>query len=234
MSNDLSIAGVWFEASPALNEIAAALAKAQAAMQNPVADQDNPYFKSKYADLAQVLDVCKGPLNSNGIAIWQGMVSAGGVPGVRTMLLHVSGQWIANTCFCEPKDKGPQAMGSVNTYLRRYGLAGVVGIAQADDDAEAGQPRAPKPKREAPAPLPAPVAVVNTERNTLMTEARGIIGQALHWDVRKAGEWISSHVNGKRKLADLDMAELRTVLDQLRILAGTKPAVLDGSPAGAA
>ncbi len=130
-----------WEQSGEVNEIFAALAKAQAEIKNAKKSSDNPFFKSKYADLAEVSDACRGPLTKNGIAVIQGPVSRDKKCGVRTMLGHSSGQWLACTALATPKDEGPQSYGSVVTYLRRYSLASMAGVATEDDDAEGAEGR---------------------------------------------------------------------------------------------
>lgn len=128
--------------SEQINEIGAALAKAQKVMKGAKKDSANPFFKSKYADLAAVADACRDALSDNGIAVVQ-PPSAGddGRVSVETMLVHSSGQWMSETLTVKPKDDGPQALGSVITYLRRYALAAFAGVAPEDDDAESAEGR---------------------------------------------------------------------------------------------
>lgn len=128
--------------SEAINEIACALAKAQKAIKGAKKDSANPFFKSKYADLASVSDACREPLADHGIAVVQPPATLeNGEIAVTTMLVHESGQWMRETLSVKPKDDGPQAMGSVITYLRRYSLAAFAGVAPEDDDAEAAEGR---------------------------------------------------------------------------------------------
>lgn len=128
--------------SEAINEIGAALAKAQKVMKGAKKDSANPFFKSKYADLASVSDACRDALSDNGIAVVQSPSTCeDGRVNVETMLVHASGQWISETLSVKPKDDGAQAMGSVITYLRRYALAAFAGVAPEDDDAEAAEGR---------------------------------------------------------------------------------------------
>lgn len=121
--------------SPEIGELAAAFVKAQAAMGNAKKSCDNPFFKSKYADLTEVLEVVKGPLNDNGLAVIQlpGM-SGQGWAEVTTMLTHSSGQYIAATFRIPLAKNDSQGAGSGITYARRYALAALCGIAQEDDD----------------------------------------------------------------------------------------------------
>lgn len=123
--------------SETINELAAALAKAQGQIKGATKDSENPYFKSKYADLAAVWDACRTALSSNGLAVSQTLSGVDGAVVVSTMLMHSSGQWIEDTLTLTPKDASPQAFGSAATYGRRYALAAIVGVAPEDDDGNA-------------------------------------------------------------------------------------------------
>lgn len=127
------------EHSDTINELATALAKAQATMKGALRDSDNPFFKSRYADLASVWDACRAALTSQGIAVLQGPSVVDGVLSVTTLLTHASGQWARSTLSTTLKDHSPQVVGSATTYLRRYGLAAMVGVAPEDDDGNAAQ-----------------------------------------------------------------------------------------------
>jgi hypothetical protein len=127
--------------SEQVNEIASALAKAQKSIKGAVKDADNPFFKSKYADLASVREACYQQLADNGIAVVQTPSSDGARIAVTTRLMHTSGQWVQDTLTLTPKDDGPQAAGSAITYARRYALAAFVGVAPEDDDGERAEGR---------------------------------------------------------------------------------------------
>jgi len=119
--------------SEQINEIAAALAKAQSAMKNAALNKVNPHFKSKFADLASVRDAVTSALNANGIAVVQTIDHDGDGIAVRTRLIHSSGQWIGSACpiaFAGDMQK----MGSAITYARRYSLSAICGIAADEDD----------------------------------------------------------------------------------------------------
>ena len=137
------------EQSDAINELAAALATAQGQMTGALKDSANPYFKSKYADLASCWDACRKPLSENGLAVIQTTSETNGGTNVVTTLAHSSGQWIRGSLPVKIKDDSPQAQGSGLTYARRYALASMVGIAQIDDDAEAAQGRKILPQKSA-------------------------------------------------------------------------------------
>ena len=124
-----------------LDQLATALAKAQAAMEGAVKDSTNPHFQSRYADLASVWGACRAALTANGLAVVQAVRVADGRVYVRTILLHASGQWISSELGMQPVDLKPQAIGSCITYGRRYGLAAMVGVAPEDDDGEGAEGR---------------------------------------------------------------------------------------------
>lgn len=126
--------------SDQINELATALAKAQGVMDCASKGSVNPHFKSRYADLASVWVACRGPLAANGLAVLQGVATEGNHVTVTTRLVHSSGQWAESVASADARDAGPQSIGSVVTYLRRYALSAMVGVAPDDDDGNEGQP----------------------------------------------------------------------------------------------
>lgn len=140
--------------SEAINELSTALAKAQGIMKAATFNRTNPHFKSKYADLASVLDAIREPLASNGLSITQ-------TPQIRdaglvlvTTLRHASGQWIDSE-YPLPTTVRPQELGSALTYARRYSLSAITCIAaDEDDDGNAAEAAATKPARAPRAPSP--------------------------------------------------------------------------------
>ena len=127
-----------------IGELAGALAKAQGKITGALKDSANPFFKSKYADLASVWDACREHLSANGLAVIQTTDADEHGITVVTTLAHSSGQWIRGRLTMHPKDGSPQAYGSCLTYARRYALAAIVGVAQVDDDANAASGKALK------------------------------------------------------------------------------------------
>lgn len=148
--------------SEQINELATALAKAQGQIEGAKKDTQNPFFKSKYADLASVWEAIRKPLSENGLSVVQTTrpptKEEDNYMVLDTMLLHVSGQWISGSIPVIAKDQTPQAMGSAMTYARRYALAAIVGVYQEDDDANMAQkiqqtqvkPVQPTPKPQSP------------------------------------------------------------------------------------
>jgi hypothetical protein len=129
------------EMSVEINELAAALSKAQGTMKAASKDAVNPHFKSSYSTLASVWDAARGPLSMNGLSIVQGAHAEAERVAVTTVLMHTSGQWMRDTLTMAARDSSPQSIGSAVSYGRRYGLSAMVGVApDDDDDGEANRP----------------------------------------------------------------------------------------------
>lgn len=140
--------------SESIKELATALAKAQRLMQEAKKDSDNPYYNSKYADLAAVWRACRDSLSSNGLSVSQGTELIDGKMCLVSLLLHESGEWIRSEMLLPLPDADAQeynkqgkavkknmlqAIASAMTYVRRITLSGLVGVApddETDDDAE--------------------------------------------------------------------------------------------------
>ena len=126
-----------YDISHATPELFAALAKAQGAIENASKNSANPHFKSKYADLAEVLNTIRPEFTANGLSVIQSTGFDGSLVHVTTVLAHSSGGYITTTASCAPAKSDAQGIGSATTYLRRYSAAAVAGIAQEDDDGNA-------------------------------------------------------------------------------------------------
>lgn len=131
--------------SDSIGNLAAALAKAQGEMGLAEKSAQNPHLKNNYADLTSVWMACREALGNNGLAVSQLPTSHvnpdDGVTiiGLHCVLMHGdSGEWIST--YMESPAVGNrgvndlQAAGSVITYLRRYTLSAIVGVATGDDD----------------------------------------------------------------------------------------------------
>ena len=122
--------------SETIENLAIALAKFQAEVKNPPNTKVNPYYKSKYAPLDEVLNTVRPILGKYGLSFFQNQITdENGKLGVITILLHSSGEFLeSDAIFAAPEKNTPQGLGSVSTYLRRYQLSSVLGIASEDDD----------------------------------------------------------------------------------------------------
>lgn len=117
-------------------ELFAALSKMQGEVENATKGSVNPHFKSKYADLAEVLNTVRPALSANGLSVVQSPSFDGGICHVTTVLAHSGGGYIYGTMSCVPAKQDGQGIGAATTYLRRYSLAAVCGVAQEDDDGQ--------------------------------------------------------------------------------------------------
>lgn len=139
-------------ASESINELATALALAQGEVENASKTSTNPHFRSKYADLAEIINTVRPVFARHGLAIVQSPSYADGLVSVTTLLTHKSGQWIRDTASAPAPKLDPQGVGSAVTYLRRYALGAFACIAsEADDDGNAAsaKPRANTPSKDA-------------------------------------------------------------------------------------
>lgn len=144
------------ERSETVGKLALALAKAQGAMSAAAKDKENPYFRSRYADLASVWDACRLPLAENALAVVQTIETLKTWVIVNTLLAHESGEWISSRLAVpvtpgKDKDTGQtritaQSFGSAITYARRYALSAMVGVAPDDDD-DGNEASGPPPSR---------------------------------------------------------------------------------------
>lgn len=121
--------------SDQINDLAIALAKAQAMMKPAEKNAINPHFKSSYADLNSVFETIRGPLSDNGLAILQEATSVNGAVAVSTRILHASGQWIEFEPLIMPVAKASaHGVGSAISYAKRYSISAALGIVAHDDD----------------------------------------------------------------------------------------------------
>lgn len=127
-------------ANPALF---AAIAVAQAEVENATKDSTNPHFKSKYADLAEVLNTVRPVFSKHGLSLVQSTSFDGAMVSVTTALCHKEGGFITSTASCVPAKTDAQGIGAATTYLRRYSLSAISGVAQEDDDGNSAAHNAP-------------------------------------------------------------------------------------------
>ena len=125
------------EKSDSIKSLAIAMCKAQKEMGGAHKGANNPFFKSKYADLGSVIEVVKEPFANNGLSYVQFPINDGDKIGVETILMHESGEWLSGSFTVKASKQDAQGAGSVITYCKRYGLQAVAGIPSEDDDGNA-------------------------------------------------------------------------------------------------
>ncbi|MEG0450929.1 MAG: ERF family protein [Lysinibacillus sp.] len=116
-------------------ELAKALASFQGEVKQPFKDKANPFFKSKYVPLENVVEAISTTASKYGLSFIQFPLNQDNRVGVVTILMHSSGEWIeSEPIFATPSKNDAQAIGSVITYLKRYGLSAIFGITSSEDD----------------------------------------------------------------------------------------------------
>lgn len=152
----------------------------------------NPAFKSKYADLSEVVEATVPALNANGIGVIQVPGYDGELVSVTTVFVHESGASVTGVLRMRPSKADPQGVGSAITYARRYSLLAMTGAAPEDDDGNAAsQHRAPPPPAD-------PVT-------TLANRADGFVG-ALN-SAPTADDLEKAWAKGAKLCAELDLKD---------------------------
>lgn len=124
--------------SDEIKDLAAALAKAQSDMPIAYKNRENPYFKSAYADLSDIVKASRPSLTKNGLSVIQDIIHREDGPAVLyTILMHISGQWIESRMRILPLKNDPQSMSSYITYLKRIAYASLIGVVTGDEDDDA-------------------------------------------------------------------------------------------------
>jgi hypothetical protein len=117
-----------------MTELIKSLMSFQSQLEPIKKDKDNPFFKSKYADLSTYISVCTPILHKNGLLISQTCKVQNEKTILVTTLYHTSAEKIESEYILEPIKSDPQAMGSAFTYARRYCYGAILGITAEDDD----------------------------------------------------------------------------------------------------
>lgn len=161
MNEPLNMAVVWEgERAP----FAKAFVAAQKATEAVKKAATNPAFKSKYADLSEVVEAVVPALNGAGIGVMQFPSFNGDLVGVTTVLLHESGASVTGTLQLRPSKSDPQGVGSAVTYGRRYSLLAMTGAAPEDDDGNSASGPRQEPHREPLKPAPQPTIAERASR----------------------------------------------------------------------
>ena len=122
--------------SESIAELAKALCKAQSQMGGAAKTANNPFFKSKYADLSSVVQAIKEPFSDNGLSYVQFPISTNSAIGVVTRLMHESGEYLEQEYYLPLQKLDAQSAMGLITYARRGALMAVAGIPAQDLDCE--------------------------------------------------------------------------------------------------
>ena len=158
------------------NQLLESLAKMQGNLENAKKESENPFFKSRYADLNTCLQTAKKVLAENGLSVSQHCTFDGNMVQCVTVLGHSSGQMMVSTLNVPVTKKDPQGIGMAITYARRYAFSSVIGLAQADDDAESSVVHT-ETQEEPPAEIPADAPAYEYATDKQVKLIRAIIGK---------------------------------------------------------
>ena len=114
-----------------LSELAKSMILFQVKVESIKKDAKNPFFKSSYASLSNILESIKEPLIESGLSLLQFPT---GDYGLTTILLHESGEYLKSEYSMKPVKDDPQGRGSAITYARRYAIASVLSLNIDEDD----------------------------------------------------------------------------------------------------
>lgn len=162
--------------SESIQNLAAALSKAQAEFPAIKFDSTNPFLKNGYASLGAIIAGVKSILAKHGLSVTQLTFGEDGVVGVETMLTHSSGEWISERVSMQVGEErgksSAQVAGSIVTYLRRYSLASILGIySDEDGDGNEAKPTKPMPREETKKPIEDTMTI---ERACAITNSEGV------------------------------------------------------------
>lgn len=162
--------------SESIQNLSAALSKAQAEMPAIKFDSKNPFLKNDYASLGAIIAGARPVIAKHGLSVSQLAFGEDGVAGVETVLMHTSGEWISSSISMpigEEKGKSSaQVAGSIVTYLRRYSLASILGIySDEDGDGNEAKPTKPMPREETKKPIEDTMTI---ERACAITNSEGV------------------------------------------------------------
>jgi hypothetical protein len=177
-----------------------ALAKAQTSMGKALKDSSNPHFRSKYADLASVMNACLGALTTNGIAVTHSTEWSETEQQLVTTFTHGASDTscsIAIPLLLGKRDM--QGLGSAITYARRYGVMALAGIAPEDDDGNAAAANAPSKATQALADAWTDGVLDSLPEDATPRQKAEAFAQAICDEFQGKGEKALSNVWEKRK-----------------------------------
>lgn len=160
----------------------------------------NPFFKSKYADLASIMKESQPILTNHQLAISQFLDSLDGKPALTTMLMHESGQFIVATIPLIMDKQDPQGLGRAITYTRRYGYAAVLQIV-IDEDNDGNSPKTEKPQPSNP--------VIAAEIERIWKEKGGTEETLVAWVKKNNNDMLLNQLSGDRQAALLTYLQKR-------------------------
>jgi len=206
--------------SPKLEKLFEALAKAQLEMEVAKNENINPFFKSRYSDLAGLVKASRPYLGKNGLCVIQRVLpDIKGQMTLFTRLCHASGQWIESKMAINPPKQDIQTIGSYITYLRRYNYGAIVGVVASDEDDDGEKDM--EPARVSPVEKP-PVALYKSSGKINKTQLQ-IISSELegHEDI------LETVLSGFKidKLSDIEEKNFVLCVTRIKEIKKTKESI---------
>lgn len=190
------------------NEIYPAFLKMQRELGKAKKSSDNPFFKSKYADLASVHEACEDAMIANGFGVTQGH-GLDPVPHLYTRIIHSSGQWFQSETPMYLVKQDAQALGSFTTYARRYAIVAMLNMLAEDDDGNAASQKPEGAKTiGGPQAKKASAAALNSIKEYLDS---GLVKMPAWWDEKKKLYKVS-------KAQDLDEGQALAIINELKAI----------------
>lgn len=201
------------EHSETINQIAAAVIAAQGELGAAKKTADNPFYKTKYADLAGVIETARPVLTRHGLGVVQSADCDGELAVVETLLVHTSGEWFKSRTVLKPTKADPQGMGSAVTYARRYAFMAIIGLAAEDDDGNAASQSNGTVRQAQPVSRPAG----RTNEVQMEAKRKAYFAQAakIGVDGETAKETVKS-MFGLEHFADANLEQLRAALGEMK------------------
>lgn len=201
--------------SESIGNLSKALTAVQKELRPAIKDSNNPFFKSKYADLNSVWDSCRELLAANGLSVIQGnSVGLDNTVIVETILAHESGEWIQSELSLPLAKHDPQGVGSAVTYGRRYGLAAAVGIvADVDDDGNAASkaPTNQPPAQNKPTAKDGLIEGIKT-----ICKALNDSGDSIKWAMATTNEFLAMQYGDGVTLQNANVDLLQDISEDLQ------------------
>lgn len=200
-----------------LKELFTALAKAQSEMRVAGLSSENPYFKTRYADLADIVRASRPALTKYGLSvIHQILPNEDGANILHCILCHSSGQFIRTSMRILPVKNDIQSLGSCISYLKRYTYAAITGVICSDSDDDDGE-RLMADVREEMKKGPALGAKYNPKDESHDTITKEQLDE-LEYELSEYPDITEMVLNGLRlhTLADMPKSKFITAINRVR------------------
>jgi hypothetical protein len=211
--------------SESIVNIVKALTEAQKQIKNPANTANNPFYKSKYAPLSDILSQARPILSDHGLVITQEPISDGAKVSIATTLLHVSGEYIQYEPFTITAEKlTPQGLGSAITYARRYTVSPILFIASEEDD-DGNETEKPKKTEQKPQEKP---KVEEKKKEEQKEEIKGNIDENSIMSERMTEDQVKGIYAALKAKHKTNLKAQLTEWQKIGIISSAAPATEDG------